>query len=212
MGHQGQSMSDTRQRVKRSELNPQHGEGLGCACSPGARRDGWDPGGIGGQKNVHFLGRSFPKHIPSFYPSSSGALGPMPSGPCVMLSQPPNAQPLSSLLCAALRSSPFIPPQHPWKRVFSAPQYSWLYIFQSERAPQRRSTSQGCTASLPGVLCTGQDLGSRHWVPSAGQGLGRAVGTPPELQLSPRCNNSPGLCLSRAARAAHAALSRAGCL
>lgn len=85
-----------------------------------------------------------------------------------------------------------------------------VHQLRAEEVPQPRSAPQGCTASLPGVHCTYQDLGSRHvGSPLEGSGRAGAVGTPPKLPPEPRlrrtCNNSPEACLRRAGRAAHAA-------
>lgn len=195
----GHSMSHTGQRLKPSGLNPQHGEGLGvllqvlgCRLSifhvsavPAAQAGWGEPGGI--QAKGRSMGRSSPKNTSrafaappqAFRGDALGTAGPAPG-------------------CSAPSSSPFIPPQHPRKRVLwvlSAPQYSG-----AEGAPRARSASQGCTESLPGVRCTygiwgalcraGRWHGLEHW------------GHLPRCQPSRTCHSSPGACSGRAAHAA----------
>lgn len=141
-----------------------------CACSPGARRDRWDPGRMGGHAKVHFLGRSFLKHIPSLCTSSSGtfeadALRTVcdgePAPRCSACEQPP-------VRCPEVQ--PLHPPEHPRKRVVSAPRYSCLYISSGlKKCPSPALHPKDAQRACPG--CTAP---TRIWDPSTWDPLWRA--------------------------------------
>lgn len=207
----GQSVGDTRQSGKHSGLIPQRGEGLGvllqvlgCRLSifhlsavPAAQEPGgmggiqvgwWDPGRMSGHAKVHFLGRSSLKHILSLCTSSSGtseadALRTVcdgePAPGCSACEQPP-------VRCPEVQ--PLHPPEHPRKRVVSAPRYSCLYISSGlKKCPSPALHPKDAQRACPG--CTAP---TRIWDPGTWDPLWRARDGREQWGHLPSCRPSRG--------------------